>query len=190
MVTKSTITYRKATTADAPLLAAHHRKMFEEMRETDEDNTPRDTCCGPGSTCQGFPLPLADSPARPGPDFDRLEQAMHDKLTQQLADGSCTAWIAFQGRDPVASGALTILSTVPVPEDPNPETGFLHSVFTEKSARRQGIGATILDYLLAHCRGRGIRRVQLNASEAGRGLYGKKGFQALEQVMLCWLDRT
>jgi len=181
------ITCRAATTDDIPLLARHHRMMFEEMRSLDANNLPRDSCCGPAECNTGFPLALAQPAAPPAPDFDQLEATMAEKLALQMKDGSCIAWIAFSGTTPVASGGVSIISTVPVPEDPTLEIAFLHSVFTEKNMRGQGIASMILDKLLDHCRSKGITRVQLNASEAGMSVYQKKGFQMLKRVMLCWL---
>jgi GNAT superfamily N-acetyltransferase len=181
------IACRAATPDDIPLLARHHRMMFEEMRSLDANNLPRDSCCGPVQNNIAFPLAMAQTAAPPAPDFDRLEATMAEKLTLQMKDGSCIAWIAFNDNTPVASGGVSIISTVPVPEDPSLEIAFLHSVFTEKNMRGQGIASMILDKLLAHCKNRGIKRVQLNASDAGQRVYQKKGFQLLDRVMLCWL---
>lgn len=180
------ITYRSATPADIPLLASHHRRMFEEMRTLDANNVPRDSCCGPENTT-AFPLAIVQMATQTRPDFDKLEAAMAEKLSLQIKDGSCVAWLAFNGSTPVASGGISIISTVPVPEDPTLEIAFLHSVFTEKNMRGQGIASKILDKLLNHCKNKGITRVQLNASEAGMSVYHKKGFQILNRVMLCWL---
>ncbi len=184
----ASITCRRATLKDIPLLASHHRQMFEEMRAIGDDNTPQENCCGPVQVSTGFPLQLAGSSAtQTPPDFGRLEEVMAQKLTQLMPDNSCAAWIADSNGKPVASGAVTFISTVPVPEDPTLEVGFLHSVFTEKSFRAQGIASTLLDHILDHCRSRGICRVQLHASTVGRSVYQKKGFQPLDNVMLRWL---
>ena len=177
------ITFRPALPADIALLAGHHRQMFEEMRSL----PTRENCCGPANNLSGFPLVSGQSPATPTPDYNKLEAIMREKLTRQMADGSCIAWLAESQNRPVASGGISIISTVPVPEDPTLTIAFLHSVFTEKPLRGQGIASTILDKLLNHCRKKGIKRVQLNASEAGRSVYLKKGFQPLDNVMICWL---
>ncbi|RUM35455.1 MAG: hypothetical protein DSY50_04685 [Desulfobulbus sp.] len=180
------VTFRPATLEDIPLLAGHHRMMFEEMRALNDTIAPADSCCCPGQSITGSAHSPAQSLSAPVPDFDKLEASMRKKLSLQMADGSCIAWIAESDR-PVASGGVSMISTVPVPEDPTLEIAFLHSVFTEKKMRNQGIASAILDRLLDHCRQKGIKRVQLNASEAGRRVYRKKGFQALDGVMLCWL---
>lgn len=181
------ICYQRAVMADIPLLAAHHRMMFEEMRSNGDDNGVKDTCCAPGEQLSSFPAPLTGQPVAPAPDFDRLERAQTEKLTEQLADGSCVAWIAACGGEPVASGGITILKTVPIPEDPAPVTALLHSIYTLPSMRSQGIASAILDRLIQEAGTRGIRRLQLYASEQGRNVYLKKGFQPLERVLLLWL---
>ncbi len=181
------IVYRPAAAADIPLLASHHRLMFEEMRALGDDDQPKDNCCSPDDVLSAFPTAMAGPDLRPALDFDRLEAAQRAKLKEQLADGSCSAWIAHCGNKPVASGGVTIIKTVPVPEDPTLETAFLHSVYTVPAMRGRGIASALLDRLLEYCRDKGLHRVQLNASEEGRNVYRKKGFQPLERVMLLWL---
>ncbi len=119
-------------------------------------------------------------------DFERLETAQRLKLEDQLPDGTCVVWIAENDGQPVGSGGLSILQTVPVPEDPSAQVGFIHSVYILPSMRRHGIASILVDHLLADAKSRGLGRVQLAASEAGRSLYEKKGFRPLEQMIL-WL---
>ena len=174
------ITYRRAEERDITLLAAHHRQMFEEMRSISGLSLQK-TCCGPNCSPSS-----AGFPERPPMDFARLEEAQQQKLAGQLPEKTCLAWIAEQNGEPVGSGGLSILQTVPVPEDPSAEVGFIHSVYILPSMRRHGIASILVDHLLADAKRRGLGRVQLAASEAGRSLYEKKGFMPLEQMIL-WL---
>jgi len=174
------ITYRRAGEADIPVLAGHHRRMFEEMRAT-TGLSLQSTCCGPecGTT---KPLTQITRPA----DFEGLERAHREKLARQLPEGTCIAWIAEHENKPVGSGGLSILQTVPVPEDPSASIGFIHSIFVRPSMRRQGIACSLVDRLLEDARQQGLHRVQLAASEAGKSLYERKSFQPLQQMIL-WL---
>ena len=157
------VSYRHAEKADIPLLACYHRLMFEEMYALDE---------------------LSGHLAV---DFEALEQAQQAKLEQQLIDGSCMAWVAEYQNQLVAGGAVSMLNTVPVPEDPSWRVAFLHSVYTVKEMRGRGIASAIVDLLLDYCRIHDLRRIQLNASEAGRSVYLGKGFKPLKQAMILWL---
>jgi GNAT superfamily N-acetyltransferase len=179
------IMYRCAVVSDIPLLAGHHRLMFEEMRAVEGDNGPKDSCCSGPDCCVSFPSFMESS--SPSPDFKQLEAVQRSKLEEQLTDGSCVAWIGECQGDPIASGAISVIKTVPVPEDLSFEVGFLHSVYTIKSMRGQGIASTILDHLLDYCRKNGLKRVQLSASEAGRAIYGNKGFRQMDEAMVVWL---
>lgn len=179
------ITYRRAVTADIPLLASHHRLMFEEMRAAGEENGPKDSCCSGPDCCVTLPSFMENS--TPAPVFKQLEAAQKVKLEQQLPDGSCVAWIAEYQGEPVASGAVSILQTTPVPEDLSFEVGFVHSIYTVPSMRGRGIASGILDHLLTHCRQKGLHRVQLNASKEGSGIYRNKGFCRLDNAMIVWL---
>ncbi|HIP82390.1 MAG TPA: GNAT family N-acetyltransferase, partial [Desulfocapsa sulfexigens] len=170
---------------DIPLLASHHRMMFEEMRAVEGDNGPKDSCCSGPDCFVSFPSPMESS--TPAPDFKQLEAVQRSKLEQQLTDGSCVAWICEWKGEPVGSGAVSIIKTVPVPEDLSFEVGFLHSVYTIKSMRGRGVASTILDHLLDHCLKKGLHRVQLSASEAGREIYRNKGFRRMDEAMIFWL---
>lgn len=179
------IILRRAAKADIPLLARHHRLMFEEMRALSGDTIPKDSCCSTPDCCLSFPSRIGSE--KPSPSFEQLETGQRSKLEQQLADGSCVAWIGeYQGK-PVASGAVSVLKTTPVPEDPSFTVGFLHSMYTEQSLRGRGIASSIIDRLLDHCRESGLRRVLLNASEAGRPIYQSKEFKGVNEAMILWL---
>ena len=158
------VSYRHAGKNDIPTLARYHRLMFEEMYAL-------------GGSSEDLQF-----------DFKALEQAQRTKLEQQLIDGSCMAWVAEYQDQLVAGGAVSIINTVPVPEDPSCRVAFLHSVYTVKEMRGRGIASAIVDLLIDHCRNHGLRRIQLNASEAGRSVYWRKGFKTLEQAMILWLQ--
>jgi N-acetylglutamate synthase-like GNAT family acetyltransferase len=175
------ITYRRASEADILVLAGHHRSMFEEMRSR-EGLSLQATCCGPD-----YSSSLPDMLEKRPMDFERLEQAHRAKLERQLPDGTCIAWIAENRGAPVGSGALSILETVSVPEDPSFTIGFIHSIYVQPSMRRRGIASALIDRLLDHCRKIDITRVQLNASKKGKDVYAKRGFKSLDQVMIRWL---
>lgn len=149
---------RPALLAEIPILARHHRMMFEAIWRQ-----------------KGLTLsPLAGH---------EIEVAYRNKLDQQLPQGTCRSWVAEQGGHIVASGAVSIASLVPVPGDGNHQVAYVHTIFTEKDFRRQGWAGRITETILADCKNRGIKRILLNASAQGRPLYEKLGFQPLPEMM-------
>lgn len=149
---------RKATGADIPTLARHHRLMFEEIRNTGHE--PVD-------------------PAR----MAAVERAYSDKLHRELNTGTCTAWVVELEGIIAASGGMSRLHNVPVPEDPGCTVALLHSVYTDKEHRHQGCADMVVRAVLLHCQDEGIHRVQLVASSAGLSLYEAHGFSRIPNMM-------
>jgi GNAT superfamily N-acetyltransferase len=153
---------RQAAREDIPILATHHRLMFEEI--LDERGGDRDS-------------------AR----LEEVAESYARKLKTQLLDGSCTVWVVEKGQKIVASGGVTIITTVPVPSDPSSQIAYIHSLYTDGPYRKQGLAYRIVKAVLSYCRSIGIRRVILNASHAGKPLYKKLGFEPADNAMRLWI---
>jgi putative acetyltransferase len=99
-------------------------------------------------------------------------QSRHALDLAALRQPSVRLWVAQEGSDIVAMGALAAL-------EPGHEE--LKSMRTHPARRGKGIASRLLDHLLADARSRAVRRVSLETGSMGfftpaRGLYGKAGF--------------
>jgi GNAT superfamily N-acetyltransferase len=149
--------------ADIPVLCRHHRKMFLEMW-----------------ALKGLSIDDARVQA--------VEAAYREKLEQEMPDGRCRAWVAKTDRQIIASGAMSLVSLVPVPGDLNRFVAYLHSIYTDSSHRHRQCARKVVERAIRECRALGIRRVLLNASDAGRRIYEQAGFCALPDAMRLFLD--
>lgn len=147
-----------ASKDDIPVLSCHHRRMFEEIWQK-----------------KGLKLEV--------PKAMELEKAYAEKLEKQFRDGSCRAWIVKENECLLASGAISMASLAPVPGDMNPEVAYLHSMYTEKGSRNRGYARLIIESAIFFCKGKGIGRMLLNASEDGRPLYEGLGFSSSGEAM-------
>lgn len=89
-----------------------------------------------------------------------------------LRDPAVRVWVASEGPDLVATGALAGLG------DGHEE---LKSMRTDPVRRGRGIASRMLDHLLSDARARGVRRVSLETGSmdffaSARALYAKAGF--------------
>jgi len=134
---------REATASDIPLLAKHHRKMFEEIWE------------GKGERIDEV-------------QFSEMEAEYTQKLRNQLPCAACKAWVIEADQRVIASGAISIVSYVPTPQDFSSDIAFMHSMYTEKDQRSKRCARRIIEQALAYCKSRGIKRLILNASKSGR----------------------
>jgi putative acetyltransferase len=100
-------------------------------------------------------------------------ESVHALDVSGLAVPEVTFWTIVDGDDLVGCVALKEL---------DPEHGELKSMRTDAAARGRGLGARLLDHVLAECRRRGYRRVSLETGSQeffrpARTLYAKYGFR-------------
>jgi GNAT superfamily N-acetyltransferase len=143
---------------DIKQLAIHHRKMLEEIWEK-----------------KGQKLETTQA--------QEIEKIYAEKLEKQIPAGSCKAWIFKNGNQLVASGAISIVSFVPVPNDTNHFIAYLHSIYTEKDFRGRKLVQQIVEKAIQYCKKNGINRIILNASDAGKPIYEKSGFVVTPNAM-------
>jgi putative acetyltransferase len=89
-----------------------------------------------------------------------------------LRQASITVWTAWAGDAIAGMGALKALA---------PDWGELKSMRTHPDFLRQGVGAVLLEHIIAVARARGMRRLSLEtgtgpAFEPALGLYRRRGF--------------
>lgn len=149
----------EALDEDIPTLVQHHRRMFEEIRESKN-------------------MVLDEQK------LEDMDVAYKDKLKNEIKNGICKAWVIKERDKIIASGAISIASTVPSPDDSSYYIAYLHSVYTEKEFRKRGLAEKVVKCILDYCKSNGINRVFLNASEAGRSVYEKIGFNKSDTTMI------
>lgn len=154
---------REASETDIPLLAVHHRLMFKEIWEK-----------------RG--LPFEDTLA------DEVEQAYSRKLSEEFQTGSCKSWLIEREGRSVASGAITIVNMVPTPNDLSTKVAYLHSMYTETEHRGKNLAGRIVKTALEYCKAKHIKRIFLNASEAGRPIYERIGFTSAPEMMRFFVE--
>lgn len=152
-----------AEIGDIRQLAIHHRNMFEEIWEQ-----------------KGLLLEEAKAL--------ELEKAYFEKLEKQISEGICKAWVVKKNGHILASGAITIISLVPVPNDINSNIAYMHSVYTEREFRGRKHARQIIERAIDYCRGNGIKRVLFNASDEGKPIYEKCGFVSVAETMRLFIE--
>jgi len=159
MKKETKFTIQEADFEDIPILVKHHRMMFEEIW-----------------TLKGLDY-----------DISNLDKIYAEKLQKQLRNNTCKAWLIEDISKIIASGAVSVISMVPVPDDPSDRVAYLHSIYTEKGYRNRGFACRITETAIHYCKSQGIRRMTLNTSDAGRSVYEKAGFEAADNVMRLWI---
>ena len=152
-------TVRAATLADARVMAVHRVSMFRDM---------------------GRPMHEGAG--------DQLIAATVSYLLEAIPRGEYLAWLAEDPAGTVVGGAGVQLRRI-LPRllddgaglEPGPEA-LIVNVYVERTWRRRGVAAAVMQALLGAVRARGIRRVVLHASPEGRSLYERLGFVASNEM--------
>ncbi|MDE1852413.1 MAG: GNAT family N-acetyltransferase [Thaumarchaeota archaeon] len=113
------------------------------------------------------------------------EKATREWIRKKLSDGSLIGFVARAPDGEVAgSGCIWIREEQPRPTNPRQEFSYLMSMYTEKRFRHKGVAKMILRRALRWCRAHKYERVVLHASDDGRPLYEKFGFEPTREMLL------
>ena len=147
------LTTRKATQADAELIAAHRRAMFTEMGKSEQAA------------------------------LDEMRRNFVPWVERMIACGKYVGWIVEDGGRAVASAGFFELEWPPHPLDPEGEhRGYLLNFWVEPECRGRGLARGLVREALAEARRRKIRVTALHASDAGRRVYEPMGFKATNEM--------
>jgi GNAT superfamily N-acetyltransferase len=158
-MTQTDITIREAAPNESAIVLHHRRSMFRDMGGAAEE-------------------------------LDRMAEVASPWLAQALADGSYHHWLALDDSGRVAGGGGVLLCPWPAnPEDPCTQRAVILNVYTEPEFRKRGIARQIMLTILAWVKEQGFRSVNLHASDEGRPLYEKLGFEATNEMRLRFAGR-
>lgn len=151
---------RRASAADAPVLARHRAEMFRDMGELPDDL------------------------------YGTLVEAATAYFATAVPGGSYVAWVAQarSGPDEIVGGAgLQLRVLLPRPDPSGARLvrgpqGLIMNVFTERPWRRRGVAEALMREVLGWCRANGVESVVLHASDNGRPLYEKLGFTPTNEM--------
>lgn len=100
------------------------------------------------------------------------------------------SWGIFDNENLVAIGSLCLFSRIPYQENLTGSEGYILNIYTIPSHRKLGYAKRILDEIIRYSRENHINRLWLNASEQGREVYKKLGFQEKDNEMELFLPHT
>ncbi len=106
------------------------------------------------------------------------EQRTREWIREKLVSSKLVGLIAKTADGKVVgSGCIWLRETPPLPFSEHVETPYLMSMYTEHGFRRKGVAKQMVEFAIEWCRKRDYFRINLDASEEGRILYEKLGFE-------------
>lgn len=100
-----------------------------------------------------------------------------------IADDSLVELVVDEAGEIVATAAVAFMPFPPTYTNPVGTRGYITNMYTAPSHRGRGLATRLLRGLLEEAKGRGVRKLLLCASEMGRPVYQRLGFQDKEGWM-------
>lgn len=152
-------TMRRATVADAPILARHRCEMWLAMNDL---------------------LPEG---------YDVMYEQCVRYFEEAVRDESYLGWLITVGLgEVVAGGGLLLRRIAPYPmanglSCPSEKQAHILNMYTEAGYRRYGLAKLLMKTMVHWCKEEGVGSVTLNASSVGKPLYEKMGFAEVKNFM-------
>lgn len=114
---------------------------------------------------------------------DRLMEENRRYYERELGSEGHIACFACVDGNMAGCGGVCLYEEMPSPDNPTGKCAYLMNIYTRSQYRKQGVGETVIQWLTDQARQRGITKIYLETSQAGRSLYRKTGFLPMEDMM-------
>lgn len=108
---------------------------------------------------------------------DGLYQKQIDYLTAKLPISEYVSFIATDGEEIIGTSGILFFEQAPNFKNPTGKNAYIQNMYTKPAYRGRGVAKKLFDLVLDEAKSRGCSKVGLNATEMGRPLYEKFGFQ-------------
>ena len=151
---------RPATIEDIPALVRHRCEMFRDMGELRDDA------------------------------YEGLAESTAAYYAEAMLSGEYVAWVVSPASQPnliVAGGGMQLRRILPRPTregrllKPGPQ-GIIVNVYTEPEWRRRGLAELVIRAIMDWSRANGVAGLVLHASEMGKPLYERLGFEQTNEM--------
>ena len=114
----------------------------------------------------------------------RYSESFVEESRRYFLEGDQTTVLALDGEIVIGCATICYFSVMPTFSHPSGKRAHLMNVYTAKEYRKQGIGMKMVNILIDDVWNKGATEISLDATEAGRPLYKKCGFEDSEECMV------
>lgn len=117
-------------------------------------------------------------------DMAEYERQTRDYYARAIPAGTHTAILAEDESELVGVGGISYYRVMPTVGNPTGRKAYVMNMYVRPGWRRRGVATRLLQLLLDDAARRGVTFVSLEASEDGRPLYARSGFEPMPDEML------
>lgn len=116
-------------------------------------------------------------------DMTVVKKKTYEYYKKAFADNSHYAIIVYHNDRIAGTGAVSFYKVMPTFHNPSGEKAYIMNMYTKNEYRRNGIAYEVLKMLLDEAKRRKIVEITLEATQMGKPLYEKGGFQEMKSEM-------
>ena len=116
-------------------------------------------------------------------DMSQVERESYNYYQKALRDGSHIAYLVFDEGRFVGAGGVSFFQVMPTYHNPSGNKAYIMNMYTNPAYRRRGIAIKTLDMLVKEAKNRSVSAISLEATDMGRPLYEKYGFNKMNDEM-------
>ena len=113
-----------------------------------------------------------------------IDESLHSFFRDKFENGSIVEWLGYEDGKIVSTGAILFTAYPPSFRYPTGMRGYITNIYTDPAYRGRGLASAMLKKLKHESKERGITKLILMASPAGKPVYHRFGFKESE----VWMD--
>ena len=106
-----------------------------------------------------------------------MDQELVKFFNNHFADNTLVEWVAEEDGKIVGTAAILLFEFPPAFTNPSGIKGYITNMFTVPEYRGQGLASELLKKVLYEARIRSVKNILLAASDMGKPVYKKVGFE-------------
>ena len=106
-----------------------------------------------------------------------MDQELVKFFNNHFADNTLVEWVAEEDGKIVGTAAILFFEFPPAFTNPSGIKGYITNMFTVPEYRGQGLASELLKKVLDEARSRSVKNILLVASDMGKPVYKKVGFE-------------
>ena len=106
-----------------------------------------------------------------------MDQELTEFFNKHFADNTLIEWMAEDDGKIVATAAVMLIEFPPAFTNPSGIKGYITNMYTDPKYRGRGMAKELLNKVLAEARDIGVKNILLAASDMGKPVYRKVGFE-------------
>lgn len=118
------------------------------------------------------------------PEDHRFSSELVETSREYFRDGDQTTVLALDAGKVIGCSSISYYTIMPTFSHPTGKRAHLMNVYTKEEYRRQGIAQQMVGMLIEDARINGATEISLDATQLGRPLYEKLGFEDSGECMV------